>query len=128
MLVIVFIISFLVVTLLLSMKMYEVAHGRSVSALKLLSRFDSRAEVKMTKVKGLYEKEKNQVKTFVREDLPRHALDATIAIQNKIKEKYHSVFLNTRGVRVLRTDRDASDFLRNISEDRERDGKGRIEE
>jgi hypothetical protein len=108
--------------------MYEVAHKKRVLVLKALSRFDDKAEAKMIEVRSLYEKEKNQLKTFVRVDLPRYAMDATVVVQKKIKEKYHSVFLNTRGVRVLRTDRDASDFLRNISEDRERDGKGRIEE
>jgi len=123
-----FVISFLGIVTLLGFKMYEVAHQKETFATKALSRFDGRVEEKLTTSKELFESKKSRAESFLKEELPKHTKDTMVLIAETAKKKYGSLFPNIRGVRTFRTERNASPFLRDISSERERDGKGRIED
>ncbi len=128
MLITLFALSFLGIVTLLGFKMYEVAHQKETFATRALSRFDERVEEKLSTSKELFESKKNRAESFIKEELPKHTKDTMVLIAETAKKKYDSLFPNIRGVRTFRTERDASSFLRDISSERERDGKGRIED
>lgn len=128
MLIALFALSFLGIVTLLGFKMYEVAHQKETFATKALSRFDNTVEEKLSNSKEIFEKKKRRVESFVKEELPKHTKDTMVLFVETAKKKYESLFPNIRGVRKFRTERNASPFLRDISSERERDGKGRIEE
>ncbi len=114
--------------ILLGVKMYEIGRDERVLALKLLSRFDDHVERKIEVIHEVYQKKRHRATRFAREDLPHHSKQAIDIFVEAVWKKYHSVFPNVRGVRMLRTDRDASEFLQTISAERVKDGKGWIED
>lgn len=128
MLITIFLISMFAMLFLLGMKMYEVAHTKSVVTSRVMSRFDGSVQENVTKLNDATDERINRAKTFIMHEVPKHSLETFYHVKNKSKERYRSMVLNTRGVRVLRNKRDASKFLQNISQERERDGKGWIED
>ena len=123
-----FVISLSGLVALLGTKMYEVSRQKQTFAGKALSRFDSTVQENLDLSKDVYEKQMNRVESFVKEELPKQTKETMVLVRDSAKKKYSSLFPNIRGVRTFRTARDASLFLQDISKERERDGKGRIED
>lgn len=128
MLTVLFIISLLFITTLIGVKMYEIQTAKRTALSHLFVKFDGETEQRMNAIKVYFEKEKARVHAVVVNELPRQLHGTIITAKETVQKKYQSLFPNIRGVRVLNTDRDASPFLQNLSVERQRDGKGRIED
>lgn len=128
MLTVLFIITFVLITTLVGVKMYEISVGKQTVLTQKLAQFDPKVESMLHTAYLHAEVERHRAWYAVREDLPKEILRTAVNLKETLQKKYFSMFPNIRGVRVLNTERDASPFLQNLSIERQRDGKGRIED
>jgi hypothetical protein len=120
--------SLMVIVLMLSVKVYEVSHNRKSFTSRIFSQFDPGLDKRYRASLEFYDRRREWALLFLRHELPRHSRDVFTLLRDSVYDKYRSVLPNIRGMRVLRSNREASPFLQDIKNHKEREGVGRIEE
>ena len=128
MLTVLFYTSFLLITTLVGVKMYEISAVKRTALSKMFLSFDGKTEAHMNALKTYFERERMRVRILITHELPKQLHITVIHAKESAQKKYQSIIPNIRGVRILNPDRNASSFLQNLSIERQRDGKGRIED
>jgi hypothetical protein len=123
-----FIFSFFGILLLLAVKVYETKKEKQVFILKALSRLDNPIENKLSKVKERYVIEKERAEYMAKVELPRQSKEMFFAAKDALQQKYVTMLPNIRGSRILTKAGEASEFLRDITEHKKENGRGRIDE
>ncbi len=124
----IFIVSFVGIATLVVIKMYELKRQSTTVVTKKLSEYDEQVTSQIREVQGMSQEGLDKASTFVRNELPRKALENATLLKGAIKEKYQTILPNIRGIRVLSQKGKVSQFLQDIQHDRDRVGKGRIED
>jgi hypothetical protein len=124
----IFIVSFFVITTLVVIKMYEVKKNSKTSITKKLSTYDDVVSAHLDEVRDVSIDNINKASVFVKKELPRKTKENIAILKGAVKEKYQAVLPNIRGIRVLNQKGKVSQFLQDIQHDRDRVGKGRIED
>lgn len=124
----IFLVSLIVIFLMLLMKAYEVSYQRRSFSAKILSRFDHILAKQYRASLDSYDRGREWTLMFLREELPKQSREAATLLRTVMYDKYRSILPNIRGMRVLRPSREASPFLRDIRDHKEKSGKGRIED
>lgn len=124
----IFIVSFFVITTLVVVKMYEVKKNSKTSITKKLSTYDDVVSAHLDEVRDVSIDNINKASVFVKKELPRKTKENIAILKGAVKEKYQAVLPNIRGIRVLNQKGKVSQFLQDIQHDRDRVGKGRIED
>ncbi len=128
MLPIIFFVSAFFIAVLLGSKLVEQRNKRPFFVLRVVGKLDRYVILGETKVKDFFTKKQAYFKLFITQELPKHVRYLLLAVKLHMKRKYDDFVQSMRGVRTIKTSRDASPFLKDIKRYKEEAGEGAITE
>lgn len=121
-----FAVSAIGIAVLIGSKAIEITRKKPVFILQIISRLDPVVVEKQKRALMLIQSKREKVLLVLTEELPRQTRYFFLAIKMQAKKRYEDMVLNVRGVRTFNTTREASPFLRDIREYKEKNGGGVI--
>ena len=126
-LIVIFSLSFLGLAVMFALKIYENNSGQK-TFLSGLSKHDEYVDVKLNEIKGRVVKTGDDVLHLATTKLPAHAIHTAMQTKDILKEKYEKILPDIRGSRILKKGGKISEYLKKITDHKEQNGKGRIED
>src|ERR1035437_4430562 len=123
-----FILSFIGILSLILVKVYELKRDRVTIVTKKLSQYDDKVVAHLEKLQNHYKRSTEKVSSVMEGGLLTKSKEVAIQLKNNSQKAYKSILPDVRGKRVFKSDKPASEFLKTISQDKEQNGGGRIED
>ncbi len=122
-----FVISFVCIVYLLLVKIYELKTNRVTSMTRRLSGYDKKVMAHWEELMKHFTHHKDRAKTLVDTGIRTKSKELTTLVKGATRDAYKLIIPDVRGKRVFKSDKQASEFLKNISYHKEQNGHGSIE-
>jgi hypothetical protein len=121
-------VSALLLTSILLIKIIEEKIKRKLLVSSFLHSFDAVVMGRTESCRSFVENLSERVVNFIRYEIPRQGKYTFFAVKKIGVERYEKMILSVRGIRSIRSDREASTYLQDIFKHKKENGIGTVPE